>query len=875
MLIGLVAPIMRPVQAQQMGPRLDVILFVEEGDRSKAVTEIIAGNFDTMMFDVTGVADKERARAATDEAYLWDTFGLYDNFLMNPATQQAIHPQNPFVFTGVRQSMHMILDTDFIVREIYGGNAIQRDVPFHPRSTDFGRNIAEFLPLAEKWAFDPQAGRALLFSTLEANGWSIGTDNLWHGSDGDLVTLIVLARTQDERLQMGGYYAEIMRGLQFDVILQPVPDAGLAYGADPTDNLWHIYTAGWIQTATVAWSDGTVFDWACGIGFEPYCVQRPEEDATGMLYVMNQELVDVGTKLLVGDFGSLQERGDLIARGTELLMEDPMRIFIDARQGFYIFNNRLELLTLDFFGGPVNDFALKTATVPADVGGPFDGLRAARIINLLMFIDGWNPYNDQPWLYDSVQRQQMMDFAMNRHPHTGRLIDVRTNTQVTTAGPDGTLDVPATAVTYDPLIDEFVAVGSGVTATSKVRMDFNFGNWHHGPAITMDDVLYEIPNAFRRDAGDLSGLPKTPNVIVPVDSVFLNDIFVACEVVDSDTMDIWIDFWHVDEQEIAGTGAGFPVIPWEVGELVSQLILDQTAATSEVDSVAFNIPWMDLTKGDTLPLLAPALASLKAADHRPPGIGTGSWDITVAEATERWDALDAWATAQGHYWPSQGPFFLDLVDQPNKQTIFRADRNYLWAEDFWDALTVPAIPKVAFAPPPPVVFSGTPGIFDYAVSVGVTPTDDFQTNVYFLRDLNTGEFLITSASPSRIGAGAYRIELTSATTDQLLLGNFELISVVTHTASGIPTVTRVSFLVLPSVDFFTALVDARVGLVEADISDLTNDLTDTQSSVTTVADATSGLTVLVTAVAILGAVAIVVAIVSIVLLVRQRGGGGA
>lgn len=877
MVIGLFGPMMRPVQAQQMGPRLDVVVFSEELDRSKAVTEIIAGNADTMMFDVTGVADKERARAS-DDIYRWETFGLFDNFLMNPATQQAQYPENPFKFSGVRSAMQMIIDRDFIVREIYGGNAIPRDVPFHPKTTDYGRNIASFLPLAESWAFNPQAGKALLFDTLEAAGWSIGTDDLWHDSNGDLATIKMLIRTQDERLQMGGYYADLMRGLQFDVTEIRGPGvAGTAYGADATDGQWNTYTAGWIRTATVAWDDGNVFFWACGIGFEPYCVQRPEEDASGMLHVMNQELVDVGEKLLTGNFSSLQERADLIARGAELLMDDPMRVFIDARQGFFVFNNRMTGVINDFFGGPTGHYALKAASVPADVAGdalgdPFVGLRVGRILNFDMFVDGWNPWNDQDWLYDSVQKHLFLDHAMGLHPHTGRWIDLRANTVVTTAGPDGTLDVPADADTYDTATDSYVPVGSGVTATSKVRVTFNWGNWHHGPAVSMDDVLYMLSEWFRRDQGDLD-IAALPNTMTPADSIWVNDIFVAIDVLDADTADLYIDFWHIDDQEIAATGSDWPLVPWEVGELAAQLLLDESAANSQVDSVALGIPWMDLTKGPSLDLLAVALTDKTAINHKPPGSNTGDWVLTDAETTARWDALNTWVTNQGHYWPSNGQFYLDLVDLPNRQTIFKADRNYLWADDYYDDLTIPAIPKVAFAPTPPVVFSGTPGVFDYSVSVGTGPTDDFQLNVYFLRDLNTGEFVVSEATPTRIGAGTYRIEIPATMTEQLLLGNFEVISVVTHNAAGIPSITRVPFLILPSVDFFTALVDARVGLVEADISDISTQLLDTEDSITTVADATSGLTTLVTAVAVLGAVAIVVAIVSLVLLLRGRGGG--
>src|SRR3990172_12499985 len=168
-----------------------------------------------------------------------------------------------------------------------------------------------------------------------------------------------------------------------------------------------------------------------------------------------------------------------------------------------------------------------------------------------------------------------------------------------------------------------------------------------------------------------------------------------------------------------------------------------------------NTVWLDLTKGDSIAILNAVFAPHQAANQNPPGMATyPGGSITAQEATDRWAALGAFKTLRGHYWPSNGPFYLAVVDTVNRQSTFRADRTgYPVPQNYWDALTIVGIPSVNFAPTPPVVFAGTPAIFDFSVSVGPAPTDAFDST-WFLRDASTGAF-ISEGAPSRLGTGSY------------------------------------------------------------------------------------------------------------------------
>ncbi len=886
LVLALFTPLTPYAAAQvPMGPWLDRIVWSEQLDRSLALTQIIAGDQDTIIFDITAIADKERA-LASDQIHRFSAFGLFDNFLMNPSKQDPTNPryaENPFAIDAVRASMQLLIDREFITREIWGGFAIARGgVNFHPKSPDYGRGIADFLQLEEKWSFDPQAGKEMMFTALEDAGWSIGTDNLWHDSQGNLVTIVGQIRTQDERLQMGAYYANIFRGLNFKVEENRGPlVSSFAYGGAPDQNLWNFYTAGWISTAIAAWDDGDQFFWTCGFGFEPYCEHRPGDNVNDNVYTVNQELADLGEQLFLGQYATLTERQTMMARAAELMMDAPVRVFVDARESLFVFNNRFQDGVVDLFGGPSNPWFLKTATVPVEpAGAPFAGERVARVMNLVMFVDGWNPWQAAPgWLYDTVQRRAMTDLGMWLHPHTGRWIDIRSQATVDTAGPDDSLPVASSAMTFRTSDNTWQNVAMGTTATSKVTLDFVMGNWHTGEPITMADQMAEIAVGYRRSMpdGDIALLPGITNAASGAEELFFQQQLVGVDIIDEDTMDVYIDFWHVDDQEIAAVGSGFANLPWEGMELGLQTIIDGDTANNEEDAKSLDRPWLDLTKGDSLDFLAAALTTLMAENagsgHIPPGMDSAllpAFARIEGDQSARWNAFDAFATAKGHYWPSQGPFVLDKVDQPNKQTIMVANRDYVWPADFWDALIVVAVPTVTFAPTAPVVFAGTPAVFDFSVSVGPAPTDDF-TSVFFLRDVNTGEFM-SEGTPSRLGTGSYRIEIPSTQTQTLLLGNFEIISIVSGATAAPPVITRNPFLILPSTDFFINLLDARATLLEGDIDKLAADISTTNTNLVSNTAATEGLAALLTVVVILAVIAIAVAVVSVVLVLRRPGG---
>ncbi|MEE9173359.1 MAG: ABC transporter substrate-binding protein [Thermoplasmata archaeon] len=845
-----------PAQAQvaPFGPWVDEVIWSQNDDTSIVLTKIIDGTEDYFLFTVIGATNKLRA-AAANEIWTIRTFGSWSGFLMNPIEQ--VTGFNPFTIPEVREGIQWLVDRDLIAREVYAGFATPYLGPYHPKSADFGRYIADIIKLEDKYVNDPARARDQITTALTAAGASTNANGKWLDSDGNLIELNIWARIEDERLIEGQYIADLLDGMGFTVNFMPIDRSFISkvYGGPSDQGLWHIYTAGWISTAQINIDDWQLYDFY-GCYWEDWCTESGQVNG----YKAPQNLWDAYEKLAFGEYATFDERNALVSGVLDQVHPNAYRAWTVAEESVYPVNNRVSA-AFDFFGGPVHELFARTAKL-SDAPNADGSGGSLRAVNYLVGQDAWNPYIAVGTLYDSDIRDMIVDFGVLRHPHTGRIIDARNTVTVETAGPDGTLTVPSSAEMFDPTTNTWSAVGVGVTATSKVTVDLSLGKFHHGPDMTMMDLRNELGMMYRRTAmGDIGALQ--PNAIDAGEEAFMPK-YKAYDFVDADTMVTYVDFFHLDDREIADVGSFWPNVPWETAEVMAGAMLDGLLAASEVDADGLAIPWMDVTKGASLPILKTELAALKAVNHKPVGL---EGMITDAEATARWTALDDWVTARGHFMATTGPFWLESLNTAEWIFTLKAFRDgYPLRADHYEQYRVAKVPRISLSAPD-TVFSGTPAVFDFTSVVGGSPFDNIDSK-WFLKDLASGN-IIMEGTASQVGAGAYRIEIPAAKTTELLFGNFELILVVTSPEAAPPSISRAPFLILPSTAFFEGLLSATESALRGDIESLESQQSDLTQSVNDAVAATQGLTLLVTTLAILAVIAIAVAVVSVILVLRR------
>ncbi len=903
------------VQAQTPGlpngPWVNRLIWSEQENSGIALEQIKAGEGDFFMFSLQGGAEKTES-FLSPEVLSFSTFGSVNALLMNPNRQAGDtvagqQPMNPFTDAQIRQAMQYLIDRSFLNLEALDGFATQFVVPFHPKQAEYSRELAFFQGQEALYQADSALARSIINTRMAALGATRPAgacsaavfDGCWRDAQGDLIDIKIAARIEDERLVIGQYVGSQLRTVGFRTTVNPTPSSlaiPMVYGGDPSIGAWHIYTEGWAFTANAAWDDAQLYNFAyCGIG-EPFCdtSARPggSKNHPAASYVPPADFGVASETLAFGLYTSLAQRQQLIKDLTpRTFTETNYRMWIQAEQAVFPVSKRVEGAAFDGSGGPWTPFTLKSAKlVPGQPGvDSATGVGGdVRVLNFIMFADAWNPWRGN-WLYDVIQRNNFGDPGMYLDPNTGVWIEYRSNVTMTTAGPTGTLTVPGTALVWNTTQAKFVPLSgestrpAQVTAVSKVTSKLtNPGKWHTGQDITMDDVVYSLGTAFRRAYGDIySHDPRGANSISGLRFSFATarypfpaatglGVFKGFEFNLADnTVTAYIDFWHIDPQEIKAAGNIYVIAaeapsPWEISEAIIRTVLEDKTAIHETTAVAKGLPRLDLGRNPTtIALIDAAFGANKATNAIPAFMS--EW-ITAAEATARYNAAQAFRTARGHWYASNGPFVLANINPTFRQSTMEAFRDgYPFTPDHWEALKVKKVPTATLGTFPSTMLAGSSATLGVTTKVADVAADA-RAVTWFVRQLATGGIPIQGEAV-RTGVGLYEVQVLSTLTVGLSTGGYELVVLIRGEQGSITQ--TIAFTVTSQIDFFTALFNE----VKAGQTAQAGQLTDLRGSVNTVQSSANGLSTLVTAVLALAIVAIVVpaAMLSIILRRLPRG----
>lgn len=866
------------------GPWVNELVWSEQTDAGLALEQIKSGEADFFMFTLQGGTQKVDAFTSPD-VLTFDTYGSVNGLLFNPDNQvgdgaAGQNPMNPFTNQSIREAMNWLIDRELLNLELLDGFADQFVVPFHPQEADYFRELDLFTELEAEYQADFARAEQVISDALTGLGATMNAEGWWEDQFGEELLVKIINRVEDERLEIGNYVHDQLEavGIKAETVPSPSSTAiSTVYGGPSDQGIWHVYTEGWAFTANVAWDDAQILVFHACFGLvETFCTP----DGT---FEVSDELFDKSLDLAFGAYGSLEERQQLIRDTVPLaLTEGSYRMWIQAEQAVFPVSTRVESTVMDAFGGPWTYFTLKTAKLlPGEEGvNPATGVGGTlQVLNFIAFNDAWHPWQDPGWLYDAIQRRAIGDPGMYLHPDTGRYIDYRVETDVVTAGPDDTMAVPDTALFWNASQEAWVTVedefGGGVEAVSMVTTTLaNPGKWHTGQDITMADVIYSIANAYRRCFGDIFAVDDNSCY---ADDFYLESIVKGYEFdIANNEVTLYIDFWHVDEQEIAASGfwylgADDAPIPWEIAEAASQAALDGAVSIHEDTAEETGLPQLDLSRNPlTLSAVSEAFADIAAENRIPQGLedipGIGDV-ITAADATARYDASQAFFDQYGHWYASNGPFVMESINPAFRQTVMQAFRDgYPFKPDYWDEMKEVRVPTTTFGTFPSSLLAGAGATLDVSTSEGGVATDP-QGVRWFVRQLGTGAIPLRGDAV-RTQVGEFEVQLLSTLTVGLETGAYELVVIVTGDRGAVTQ--TFAFSVTSQLDFFQALFDT----IEDRLETQQQQLTDLEDNVGLVGDQAGSLQTLVTAVLVLAIVAIVVPALMMVVILRRLPPGG-
>lgn len=662
----------------QGGGYYDAVRFVQYLDENTALEEVRNGNIDLYYHRIP--SDRLESQAAREGLQVFDSAGGSYSILVNPAESEQF---NPFASRDARFALNYLIDRSLIVNEFMGGYGT-------PVSSYYGPADPEFVNVVDVLAgfgfrYDPAlADRLVTGAMLERGAQKVG--GAWVAG-GEPVRVVLFIRSDDPiRKSIGELLAGELEGMGF-AVHKEFGDLNKAfvvvYGSDPANAKWHLYTEGWSSSAFVRYD-------SVGLGqmYAPWFSNMPGFNDPSYWNYENAELDSLTQRIYSGGFASAGERTELVRQAVKAGVDESVRVFLASKTDRYVAGASVSGIVNDFGAGVPGRFT----AINAQGGGEL------RVGVKQIYQGAWNPVMG---LTDSYSRQVwniIYDPGVFKHPFTGETIPVRASWQAETAGDGGALGVPRDAILWDSGAQEWQEVGSGATATSMVAYDFEFGSWHNGVPMGMDDILHSLYFADEwgtpQDGEDATyDAEYTPRAAQGVETI------KGVRVTGPDSIEVYVDYAHFDEGELAEWAVPWSAVPWEVTAAMEQAVIEGKASFSRSGAASGSVSWLSLLVPNDAAQLGGILDRFAEEGHVPAALAGRE-----AGAAARYAASSAWIAERGHAVISNGPFYLESYS-PESRTITAREfaGPYPIERERWSHFESPELPSIdAVSVPRPV-----------------------------------------------------------------------------------------------------------------------------------------------------------------------------
>jgi peptide/nickel transport system substrate-binding protein len=632
-------------------------------------------------------------------------------------------------------------------------------------------------------------------ATLDGGVWTV---------DGAPVELVFLIRTEDERRDMGDYIANQLEAIGFTV----VRDYKTAAEASP---IWlgagdfHLYTGGWVST---------VVDRDLGGNFLFFFTPAGRGDPLWQQYTPSEEFNQLSEDLNNNNFASLEERREKIIAALEHSFTDSSRIFLVDRAGES--PRRAETSVAADLAGGVYASALWPYTLRRtdEVGG------SMRVGMPSILSQPWNPTIDSSnWVYDSFVFRGTGQNSVLSDPHTGLYYPQRmerAEVVVQEGLPVGaTLDwvtlefvpeieVPADAwASWDPVAQEFVPVGEGVTALSKVTEYypadlFETTTWHDGSPLSVGDFVMAMILGMDRgqEASPYYDASRTAAL-----NTFLA-AFKGVKIVSTDPLVIetYTDAYALDAEVAVFNSTWWPWNgrtegAWHTIALGLGAELAGEAAFSTAKAAELEVEQLNYIAGPTVDILQGQLDAIMASGELPYA-PTLSQYITPEEVSTRFANMAEWKRTRGHFWVGTGAFYLERAFPVEGTVILQRNPAFTDPADKWARFGAPAIAEVEVEGPARVTI-GQEAVVDAFVT--------FQGEPYAQADILDVKYLVFDAENNLAATGVaeavedghYQLTLDAETTNKLAAGSNKLEIAVISKRVAMPSFGELLFVTAP------------------------------------------------------------------------------
>ncbi len=722
----------------------DSVKFIQYLDENTALEEVRNGNLDIYYYRIS--SDRLENQKLREGLKVFDSTGGSYSILVNPAESNDF---NPFSIKDVRFALNYLIDRKLIVNELMGGYGA-------PMISYYSPSDPEYLTIIEQletynFRYNPILAEEMISNALQENS-ATKSNGKWEINHKPIEITIFIRSDDPVRKSIGEILSSELEKVGF-IVKKDYGDLNKAfvavYGSDPAEMKWNLYTEGWGRSAFVRYD-------SVGLSqmYSPWFSNMPGFNNPSYWNYKNEYLDSITQKIYTGDFQSEEQRADLIQDAIAEGVDQSVRIFLASKIDQYVANEKME--------GIVNDLG-------AGIPSRFTPINARSedkelVIGVKQIYQGaWNPVMG---LGDTYSRQIwgiISDPITFKHPFTGKTFPVRADWDVETAGPNGKLNLPDDVIMWDPVEQRWEKVPPGTQATSKVRFDFKFSNWHNGQKMDMNDILHSL--YFTMEWGTQTDEnDKTFDVeFTPIASQSVQTI-IGIKPVDEDTIDVYVNYWHFDEGEIADWAALWSSMPWEISAAMEQSVIDGKASFSRSGATNKNVNWISLIIPNDAQMIQSYLNDFSEKKYIPKSLESFETDFNYFDS--RYTASSEWVEVNNHAVISNGPFYLSAYSPESRSITVNAfdDETYPFKLGHWSEFEKTEFPKITNVNSPDIIQKGT----ELEINVETAHTDSV---LYFLTDSNGNS---TLSELIKIDKNSTSIKIPSEKTEKLDTGAKDL-----------------------------------------------------------------------------------------------------
>ena len=768
---------------------VDSIKFIQYLDENTALEEVRNGNLDMYYYRIS--SDRLEDSQAREGLKVFDSTGGSYSLLVNPSESEKF---NPFSNKEARFALNYLVDRKLIVNELMGGYGA-------PIISYYGPTDPEYLTIIKElesfnFKYNPTLAEKIISKSLTDRG-AVKIDNKWKNNDSEIEIRIFIRSDDPVRKSIGEILSVELQKMGFSV-KKDYGDLNKAfvvvYGSNPANLDWSIYTEGWGRSAFVKYD-------SIGLGqmYSPWFSNMPGFNDPSYWNYENKKLDDLTQKIYKGGFETAEKRSQLIQEAVTEGINESVRIFLASKVDQYVVNENVSGVINDLGAGVPSRFT------PINVKTNDNEL----VIGVKQIYQGaWNPVMGLTDTYSRHIWGIISDPITFKHPFTGETFPVRAQWKVETSSIDDKIKVPIEAKMWNPISQQWSNVNPDTIATSKVTFDFEFSNWHNGQSMDMNDILHSlyftIEWGTQSDETDKTfDTEFTPRAAQSIQTI------IGINQIDEDTVEVYVDYDHFDENEIAEWAALWSPIPWEITTAMEKAVIDGKVSFSRSGATSKSVNWLSLIVPKDAEIIKEYLQEFKGSKFIPKSLKQN--ENTLQYYENRYDSSISWIEKNNHAVISNGPFYLQSYAPESRTITVKTfeDESYPFKIGKWSELEnaqFPIIKKINMSK-----------AVQYGKNIEIIiETEKTDSILYFLID-SKGK--IQASEKLNVNENTVSIEITSNMTKNLQIGANSIKIFAISNSVLKPDFYESSFLVTEKkIELYNNIIDTEYKEEETDYS---------------------------------------------------------